>query len=158
MIIKTKGRARQKTMTLARKAGVEIKAVVFTRKELLEALGFDPGKRYGTKRDNCLGRCWQNHGVIWLRLPVSLSTIAHEVTHLFTTISHNTRSFENKKIALQRGYAPAQHKAKWYEVTVTTIAKYRVYELTAWQAKKHACYPPISSNQTMTARAVTGGK
>jgi len=154
MIIKTKGRARQKTLTLARKAGVEVKAVVFTRKELIEALGYDPGKRYGTKRDNCSGRCWQTSKVIWLRLPTYLSTIAHEVTHLVTTVSHNTRSFEEKEIALQRGYAPAQHKAKWYEVTVTTVAKYRVYELTASQAKKHASYPPISKTQTMVARVV----
>ena len=154
MLITTKGRARQKTMTLARKAGVEVKAVVFTRKELIEALGYEPNKRKGTKRDNCAGRCWQTSKVIWLSLPVSLSTIAHEVTHLVTTISHNTRSFENKEIALTRGYAPAQHKPKWYEVTITTIAKYRVYEMTAAQAKKHACYPPISKTQTMIAREV----
>ena len=155
MKIATQGRARQKTMTLARRAGVEIKAVVFTRPQLLKALGYDPGKRYGTKRDASLGRCWQTSKVIWLRLPVLVSTIAHEVTHLLTTISHNTRSFEEKEIALQHGYAPAQHKAKWYEVTVTTIAKYRVYELTAAQAKKHAVYPPISQTKTITARSVT---
>ena len=154
MLIRTKGRARQKALTLAKKAGVEVKAVVFTRKELLEALGYDPGKRYGTKRDSCSGRCWQGAKVIWLQLPVSLGTIAHEVTHLITTVSHNARGFEEKEIALSRGYSPAQHKAKWYEVTVTTVAKYRVYELTASQAKKHATFPPISKVQTMTARMV----
>ena len=153
-MLKTKGRARQKTMTLARKAGVEVKAVVFTRKELLDALGYDPGKRYGTKQDTCSGRCWQTAKVIWLRLPVSLSTIAHEVMHLVTTVNHNTRSFETKTIALQRGYAPAQHKAKWYEVTFTTVTKYRVFELTATAAKKHVHYPPISKSETVTARSV----
>jgi len=141
-------------MTLARKAEVEVKAVVFTRPELIKALGYDPGKRYGTKRDTCDGRCWQSSKVIWLRLPVSISTIAHEVTHLVTTINHHTRKFEEKENALQRGYAPTQAKPKWYEVTVTTIAKYRVYELTAAQAKKHATYWPISKTQTMIARVV----
>ena len=154
MLIQTQGRARQKTMTLSRTAGVEIKAVVFTRPQLIEALGRDPGKRYGTKRDNCNGRCWQSSKVIWLRLPVSISTIEHEITHLVTTANHNTQSFKNKKIALQRGYAPAQYKSKWYEVTVTTIAKYRVYEQTAAQAKKNATYPPISKEQTITAHAI----
>lgn len=154
MIIKTQGRARQKTMTLARKAGVEVKAVVFTRPQLIKSLGYDPGKRYGTKRDPCSGRCWQSSKVIWLSLPVSIATIAHEITHLVTTISHNTRAFEAKEIALSRGYSPAQHKPKWYEVTVSTIAKYRVYELTATSAKKHATYPPISKVQTITARRV----
>lgn len=133
-MIETKGRARQKTMTLARKAGVDVKAVVFSRKELLAALGYDPGKRYGTKRDNCIGRCFVTAKVIWLRLPTSVSTIAHELTHLVTGVSHNTQAFDNKMVAVSRGLAPASHKPKWFEVTVTT--KYRVLELTASQAKK----------------------
>lgn len=152
MFIKTKGRARQKTMTLARKAGVEVKAVVFSRKELLEALGYDPGKKYGTKRDTCNGRCFQRDKVIWLALPVSVYIIAHEITHLITKVSHCTQAFENKAISLSRGYAPASHKAKWYEVTVTT--KYRVFELTANEAKKrYRSHSPIES-PTIIARAV----
>lgn len=154
MLIETQGRAKQKAFTLARKAGVELKGVVFTRPQLLNALGYDPGKRYGTKRDSCSARCWQQSKIIWLSLPTSIRTIAHEITHLVTTVTHNARSFEEKEIALTRGYAPAQHKAKWYEVTVTTVAKYRVYELTAAQAKKHASYPPINKTQTITARTV----
>ena len=154
MIIETQGRARQKAFTLAKKAGVELKEVVFTRPQLIKALGYEPGKRYGTKKDTCYGRCWQTSRVIWLRLPTSLSTIAHEVMHLVTTISHHANSFKNTETALARGYAPGQHKAHWFEVTVTTVAKYRVYELTAAAAKKNARYPHISSHQTKTARSV----
>lgn len=114
MLINTQGRARQKTMTLARKAGVEVKAVVFTRPQLLKALGYDPGKRYGTKQDWCNGRCFQGAKVIWLSLPVSVNIIAHEVMHLVTTTSHNTASFNNRVVALQRGMSPAQAKPKLY--------------------------------------------
>lgn len=135
MLIRTKGRAKQKTFTLAKKAKVELKAVVFTHEELVENLGFDPGKRYGTKRDPCLGRCWQDSKVIWLSLPVTIQTIAHEIIHLVTRTSHHKPSFEAQTIALTRGYAPGEHKPKWFEVTITT--KYRVYELTANAAKKN---------------------
>jgi hypothetical protein len=136
MTIVTQGRAKQKTMTMARKARVEVRAVVFTRPQLLKALGYDPGKRYGTKRDNCLGRCFQDNRVIWLSLPTSLQTIAHEIMHLVTSVTHNNTSFKNRVITLSRGYAPAQHKPQWYEVTTTTVSKYSVLELTPAAAKK----------------------
>ncbi len=151
-LIATKGRARQKTMTLAKKAGAEVKAVVFTRPELLKAIGYDPGKKYGTKRDTCLGRCFQDSKVIWLSLPVSVSTIAHEIMHLVTTTSHCTQSFENRALALSRGYAPAQHKPKWFEVIVTV--KYKVFELTANDAKKHYYGKDRIGEPTITARSI----
>ena len=120
-MIETKGRARQKTLTLARKAGVEVRAVVFSRKELLEALGYDPGKRYGTKRDFCNGRCWQTSKVIWLQLPTTVSTIAHELAHLVTTVSHNTRAFNNKVVALsQPAYRIADSHSKSRQIVTVS--------------------------------------
>ena len=138
---------------MAKKAGAELRAVVFTRQELLKVLGYDPGKKYGTKRDSYFGRCFQSEKVIWLSLPVSISTIAHEVMHLVTRTNHGAKSFQTSVVCLSRGLAPASHKPKWFEVTVTT--KYRVFELTATAAKKgyfrnHSILPPI-----ITARRET---
>lgn len=153
-IFRTPGRARQKTLSLARLAGVEIKAVVFTRPQLLKALGRDDGKRYGTKRDNCLGRCWQDDKVIWFSLPVSLSTIAHELAHLVTKGSHYTPAFNDKILALKRGLKPAEHLPKDYKVTVITTRTYRVRALTPNLAKKEY----LLRDQTNTVSTITARK
>jgi hypothetical protein len=153
-LIKTPGRARQKCIAFARKAGVsdKLKAVVFTRPQLIKALGYTPDRKvYGTHRDKCLGRCWTDSGIIWLDLPVSLNTIAHEVMHLVTSISHNSRSFENRTLALSRGLNPACAKPHYFEVSVTT--KYRVLELTASAAKK-AYWNGYKESTVVKARAL----
>ena len=153
-LIKTKGRAKQKTLTLAKLAGVEIKDVVFTRPALIKALGRIPdNKKYGMKRDNGLGRCFTSDKVIWLSLPVSLDTIAHEVNHLRTKLSHSTQTFQNQVVALRRGKNPAKAKPQYYEVTITTIVKKRIYELSANDAKTHCSHGEITSRiETKTAR------
>lgn len=136
-LIKTKGRARQKTFTLAKKANVELKAVVFTRKELIKALGYEPDRKYyGTKKDRCVGRCWQDAKVIWLYLPASVNTIAHEVMHLVTRTSHYNSSFKNRTVVLARGKDIKKVKSNTYEVKVVTTRIYQVTELTANEAKK----------------------
>ncbi len=135
MVIKTKGRARQKAFTLARKAGVELKAVVFTKKEAEKIIGYPLRGRFCTKWDKACGRAFQDFKVIWLSLPVNIDTIAHEIMHLVTKTSHNTSTFQNQTIALSRGMAPGKARVSNYLVTVTTV--YQISELTAHAAKEH---------------------
>ena len=125
---------RQKAFTLAKKAGVELKAVCFTRKELLDTLSYDPGKKYGTKHDHAWGRAFIKDKVIWLSLPANLNTIAEEIMHLAPRNRTHTHQFYNRVLALQRGYNPAKIKPHDFEVTITT--KYKVFELTAHDAKE----------------------
>jgi len=153
-LITTKGRARQKAQTLAKKAGVEIKAVVFSKSEAEKALGYKLRGRLCTKRDPCWGRAFTDSKVIWLSLPTGVKTIAHEVMHLVTSTNHNEASFQNKVVALQRGKCPASAKARDYDVTVITEAVYRVHELSPSDAKKHYYRQGkrISTEQHITAR------
>ena len=137
-MITTKGRARQRAHTLARRAGVELKAVVFNHKELVEALGYDPGSKKGgkTAAKRYYGTCWRDKKVIWFALPVSDETIAHEVMHLATSASHRTAKFRNRVVALRRGVALAKAKPRWFEVTLQITRTFKVYEFSAHAAKK----------------------
>lgn len=148
MLIQTKGRARQKTFTLAKKAGIEVKAVVFTHKETEAAVGYKLSPRICSKKDNCFGRAFQSAKIIWLQLPVSLDTIAHELAHLKTTTSHSQQSFTNLSVGIRRGLA--HKKPQYYTVSVTT--EYKVFEQTPALAKKNYHRGSMIGVKTITAR------
>lgn len=147
--IRTKGRARQKAFTLARRAGAELKAVVFSKKEAEKAIGYPLKGKICTKKDTAWGRAFQSSKVIWLCLPTSISTIAEEVMHLVTTTSHTLPSFKNRVVALSRGMAPAKARVGNYLVTETIT--WRVLELTAHSAKEH-CRRGVVVKRNLSAR------
>ena len=154
-LIETKGRARQKAYTLAKKAGVEIKAVVFSKREAEKALGYKLRGRKCTKNDNAIGRCFTDSKVIWLDMPVSVETIAHEVMHLVTSTSHRKSSFNNRVVALRRGVdiTKAKIEPHSYEVTITDIRTYRVFELSAHYAKKNYLRGTLQPDPIRTIKA-----
>jgi len=147
--------ARRRVLAMARDAGIEVKAVVFTRPQLLKALGYDPGKKYGTKRDkNAIARCWVQDRVIWFRLPATVNTMSHELAHLVTSKSHYSPEFRQIMTAIRNGLEP-KRKPKLYQVTVTKVETYMVEALTPGLAKKVVdLMSPTTTTRTMTAKAV----
>ena len=164
MIYKTKGRVRQRVATLARLAGLEKSPLVgFSRAEL-ERLspGCLEGSRTTTcsKRDTACGRGWRGRQLIWVSLPATDDTLAHEVNHLRTGTSHTTQAFNNAVVALTRGKDPRKAKPAWYEVTIVTKEVRRVWELSAYAAKQRyrtgsKLIPPV---QTLTAKKQAKGR
>ena len=141
-LYRTKGMVKRKVRSLARLAGLaEMPLVGFSRAEL-ERLS--PGcldhstKRLCTSRDRVLARAWHSRKLIWVSLPATDDTLAHEVNHLRTRTAHTTVQFGNQVVALTRGMDPRRAKPRWYEVTIVTKEVRRVLELTPSAAKSRA--------------------
>ena len=141
-LIETKGRVRQKVATLAKLAGIPLPKVAFTRKEVEQLLGVPiPWRRsMFTKKDTSYARAIspssEHPAIVWVKLPISDSTLAHEVTHFITKLSHYSNSFAAKAVALKRGKVPSKAAWRTYEVRATTVETWHVIELTADAAKK----------------------
>ena len=142
VVYRTKGAVRRRVKALARIAGLtETPLIGFSRAEL-ERLS--PGclmghrKNLCTQRDDCWARAWHSRNLIWVSLPTSDDTLAHEVNHLRTKASHNSALFNNQVVALSRGLDPRKAKPKLYDVTIVTKEVRRVFELSPSMAKKRA--------------------
>ncbi len=132
----SRGPAERKAFELAELAKVELKKVYFSLKEAQkDGLRVTPFDKNRARAGILLGFCWRGNKTIFLNLPTTIDTIAHEVNHLRTRTSHYSKSFRNQVYAMLHGKDP-KTKINTYRITIIRTETYEIDALTPAIAKK----------------------